>query len=60
MTKDEALDEISSKLTLESWFEGSTLTVMVPDEEGQVRFVKLRYAGIAQKPSAADLRGEPA
>lgn len=55
---DEALDEISSKLTLESWFEGMTLTVMVEDE-GATSFVKLRLVSITDKPSAADLRGEP-
>lgn len=54
MSEDEYLDLISDALSLESWFEGKTLTVMV---EGA--FVKLRLAGITNKPSAADLRGEP-
>ena len=55
----EALDMISDALRLENWFEGKTLTVMVTTEEGATKFVKLRLAGILDKPSSADLRGEP-
>lgn len=61
MSEEEILDEISSAITgLESWFAGRTLTVMLPDDEGGDRFVKLRLCGVLSKPSAADLRGEPA
>lgn len=60
MTDDEVLDFISDNLKLESWFEGRTLTAMVRDEiTGSDRFVKLRLTRITDKPSAADLRGEP-
>ncbi|UYY77761.1 hypothetical protein [Sphingomonas sp. R1] len=59
MSEDEILDEISSSLGLESWFEGKTLTVMI-DDEGTTRFAKLRLTGVLDKPTAADLRGEPA
>lgn len=54
VTDDEALDAISDALKLESWFEGRTLTVMLDG-----KFVKLRLVGIKDKPSAADMRGEP-
>lgn len=60
MSPDEVLDEISRNLSLESWFEGKTLTVMVDDEAGVMKLVKLRLVGITDKPSSADLRGEPA
>ena len=53
VSDDEYLDMISDALSLESWFEGKTLTVMVDGA-----FVKLRLAGVTTKPSAADLRGE--
>ena len=59
MSDDEVLDLISDRLGLESWFEGKTLTVMFHDNGAQ-RFAKLRLTGIVAKPSAADLRGEPA
>lgn len=60
MTDDEALDAICSGLALTSWFEGKTLTVAVWDDEIQAnKFVKLRLTRITDKPSAADLRGEP-
>lgn len=54
MSEDEYLDAICDSLSLESWFEGKTLTVMVDGA-----FVKLCLAGVTHKPSAMDLRGEP-
>lgn len=59
MDQDEALDLISSNLSLESWFEGKTLTVMVSDEGGTTKLIKLRLAAITDGPSSADLIGEP-
>ncbi len=59
MTDDEALDRISFSLVIENWFEGKTLTVMMDDDGGVTRFAKLRLVGIVDKPSPADLRGEP-
>lgn len=60
MTEDEALDFICSNLPLECWFEGKTLTVMARDEiTGADKFIKLRLAGIVDRPTSTDLRGEP-
>lgn len=56
---DEALDMVSEELNLENWFEGKTLTVMLDDEDGATKLVKLRLVSITDKPSPADLRGEP-
>ena len=53
------LDEISNSLKLESWFEGKTLTVIVPNEGGGRKLVKLRFVSLHDKPTAVDLRGEP-
>ena len=53
------LEEISDALKLESWFEGKSLTVMVPDEDGERKLVKLRFASVLDGPTATDLRGEP-
>lgn len=58
MSDDEALDAITDALSLECWFEGKTLTVMVSSEP--LALAKLRFVGLTSKPSAADLRGEPA
>lgn len=52
------LEMIGNALSLENWREGKTLTVMF-DEDGERRFAKLRLVGVKDKPSAADLRGEP-
>lgn len=60
MTEDETLDFICSNLSLECWFEGKTLTVMVRDEiTGADKFIKLRLAAITDAPTSADLIGEP-
>ncbi|RYG88646.1 MAG: hypothetical protein EON59_03865 [Alphaproteobacteria bacterium] len=60
MTDDEALDFICLNLSLECWFEGKTLTIMVRDEiTGADKFIKLRLAAITEAPTYADLRGEP-
>ena len=63
MTQDEALDAVVESITggapRESWFEGATLTMMVQNEAGGTKFVKLRFVGIKDKPSTNDLRGEP-
>lgn len=53
------MERISSNLHMESWVEGKTLTVMFDGEDGERRFAKLRLTKIAEKPSAADLKGEP-
>lgn len=62
---EEILEAISDKLSdglgggWETWVEGKTLTVMMGGPEDR-RFVKLRMAKVASKPSAADMRGAPA
>lgn len=60
MTEDEILDTISDSLALENWFEGKTLTVMFKGDGGDPhQFVKLRLVGVTNKPTRADLKGEP-
>lgn len=58
LTDDEVLDLISDKLALESWFEGKTLTVMLPDRSEGLRLAKFRLVRVTDRPTTADLRGE--
>lgn len=53
------LERISDSMSMESWAEGKTLTVMFDGEDGERLFAKLRLVNIATKPSAADMRGAP-
>lgn len=53
------LDAISDGLAFENWSEGKTLTVMVPDEIGCRKLVKLRFTAVHDEPTPTDLRGEP-
>lgn len=57
--RDEILDEVSDALSLENWFEGKTLTVVLRDKSGENIYAKFRLVGTTNKPSSADLRGEP-
>lgn len=60
--EDEALDLVTDRINgsalteMSAWFEGKTLTVLFKDS-GQL--AKFRFAGLRDKPSYADLRGEP-
>jgi hypothetical protein len=56
---EDILEIISDALSIESWAEGKTLTVMLTGDDGKRQFVKLRFVSVANKPSAADLRGTP-
>jgi hypothetical protein len=56
---EDVVEFISDKLGVESWAEGKTLTVMLSDESGERRFAKLRLVRVADRPSAADMRGAP-
>jgi hypothetical protein len=44
-------------LKVEAWVEGQTMTVMFHDT---MQFAKFRLVSLRDKPSAADMRGEPA
>jgi len=59
MSDEDVLDIISDALRLESWSEGKTLTVRLGEKSEPLRLAKLRLVRVANKPSAADLRGEP-
>lgn len=59
LSEEQVLDLIGDELKMENWCEGKTLTVVFDDEDGATRFAKLRLVGIKDKPTAADLRGEP-
>lgn len=56
---EDILETISDALSIESWAEGKTLTVMLTGEDGNRQFAKLRFVNVTDKPSAADMRGTP-